>query len=366
MKRPRSPSLLRPTGPLSAGRRQQPDAPDAPDAPVASPPAPKRGSTLADLWRLSPVRESVAVLPAPRSSSPPPGIPVVDLFCGAGGYSCGAALAGHHVVLAVDCDTASLKIHAANHPHATHARMTLGPSTEARLIELVRRLVPPRGPWLLHGSPPCVKFSGMRNATKGKAHEEGMQLVKWYVQLVKKLEPPYWTFEQVVAPSIKDYLASQRVTYHAFNFARYGVPQTRTRCLAGTTMLIHTLRDDKALRVATPVTPAMLLTPPAGATRMRASGGKCIEKFYRPLDKPAWCLLTACKPVYVTEDGRCVRVLTSQELLKLQTFPSSYRMPPHLCSEGERVKLVGNAVPPLMSRLLLGPLDSHGLPGDGS
>ena len=196
----------------------------------------------------------------------------------------------------------------------------------------------------------------MRNVTKGKAAELGMEMVRWYIALVKKLNPPYFTFEQVSAPAIREHLAAEGVTFHAFNFANYGVPQTRTRLFAGTPSLIHALRDDASLRVASPVTPADLLTPPPGATRIRASGGKCIEAFYRPLNVPTWCLLTACKPVYVTANGRCVRVMTVPELLELQTFPPAFRMPTHLCTEAARVRLIGNAVPPLMSRLLLKPL----------
>jgi DNA (cytosine-5)-methyltransferase 1 len=339
MNRPSSPSLARPPGPL-----------------VSRGPPTKRLKTLADLWKVSPVRETVAVLPAASTRAPLPGIPIVDLFCGAGGFSCGAMLAGHHVALAIDCDVASLKIHKANHPHAAHARMLLGAETEDLVLELIKKHVPEHGPWLLHGSPPCIKFSSMRNATKGKSQIEGMKLVKWYIELVHKLKPPVWTFEQVSAPEIRDYLKSLGLTYHVFNFKLYGVPQTRTRCLSGTTQLIHTLRDDKSLLVRKPATPATVLNPPPTATQLRASGGKCIERFYRPLDVPAWCLLTACKPVFVDACGKCVRVLTSAEILTLQTFPVHYRMPPHLCTEADRVRLIGNAVPPLMSRLLLRPL----------
>lgn len=322
-------------------------------------PSPARApgpATLASLWKLAPVRDSVAVLPAPQTVAPPPGMPVVDLFCGAGGYSCGASLAGHHVALAIDCDNASLKIHAANHPHAAHARVLLGPDTEERVLELIRRHVPAKGPWVLHGSPPCVKFSHMRSITKGIVIDAGMRLVVWYIELVKKLDPPYWTFEQVAMPPVRDYLSSEGLTYHAFDFSLYGVPQTRTRCLAGTPSLIHALRDNTDLRVAAPVSPAMLLTPPPTATRIRASGGKCVPKFYRSIHVPTWCLLTAGKPVYVDDAGRCVRVMTADELLVIQTFPRSYRMPSHLCSESDRVRLIGNSVPPLISRLLLSSL----------
>ena len=51
--------------------------------------------------------------------------------------------------------------------------------------------------------------------------------------------------------------------------------------------------------------------------------------------------------------------MTVPELLKLQTFPPTFRMPVHMCNEAARVRLVGNAVPPLISRLLLRPLLSE-------
>lgn len=340
VKRPRSPSLTRPAGPLGA------------EAITCT------KKSLMEFWSLPQPRPKIAYHAAASSRTAQKGIPVVDLFCGCGGYSCGAALAGHHVALAIDCDAVALAVHRANHPYAAHANIKLGLQTESQVIELIRRHVPENGPWLLHGSPPCITFSNMRNITKGKAHDAGMELVTWYINLVKKLAPPYWSFEQVAMMPIKHYLRAQGLAYHAFDFSLYGVPQTRTRCLAGTPDLIHALRDNKSLRVAAPITPAMLLTPPPTATRIRASGGKCIELFYRPLDVPTWCLLTACKPVYVNDAGACVRVMSTRELLVLQTFPPRYRMPAQVCCESDRVRLIGNAVPPLMSCLLLKPLHS--------
>ena len=46
----------------------------------------------------------------------PPNTNVVDLFCGIGGFSCGAKHAGHNVVMAVDSSSDLLKCRAANNP----------------------------------------------------------------------------------------------------------------------------------------------------------------------------------------------------------------------------------------------------------
>ena len=73
----------------------------------------------------------------------------VDLFCGIGGASQGAAQAGLRVVLAVDVDKFMLGVHELNHPDATHIVAELPPEQPLPL--------PKAGKWHLHGSPPCGK-----------------------------------------------------------------------------------------------------------------------------------------------------------------------------------------------------------------
>ena len=61
---------------------------------------------------------SHTALPVPPTAAGP--IDVVDLFCGVGGFSEGARLAGHRVVLAVDGNKNALDAHKLNHPSAVH------------------------------------------------------------------------------------------------------------------------------------------------------------------------------------------------------------------------------------------------------
>ena len=76
----------------------------------------------------------------------------VDMFCGCGGASEGARLAGYDVVLAVDSWEDALIVHARNHPHTAHLCMEL-PSDSQLPLPL------PGEHWHLHGSPPCTRVS---------------------------------------------------------------------------------------------------------------------------------------------------------------------------------------------------------------
>ena len=333
--------------------------PDPPPEARTHPPKRVRDCTLQELWARCPRRQRVVeAAAAPRQEVEDTRIRVVDLFCGCGGFSCGAEQAGHRVVLAVDCDKAALNYHKVNHINAKHALMVLGPETEERLLELIRAAVPEGAPWHLHGSPPCTLFSPMRNLTKGLAARTGMQLVEWYIGFVKRANPTTWTFENVRHRLIRDFMVQAKVEHGYFNFVHYGVPQTRKRCLAGTKAIIKRFSTDRRLLVTQPRTPRNVTPIPQGASLVRASGGKCTAYFYRSVDEPTWALLCACKPVWASAQRKCVGVMRVREILRIQTFPDTYRMGSKgilgsFGTEGDRVRLVGNAVPPLIASKLM-------------
>jgi len=331
--------------------------------PTSQSPKRMRDATLHELWARcvaprrveppAPMREAGAEPQAPDAR-----MPVVDLFCGCGGYSCGAEQAGHRVVLAVDCDKAAIAYHRVNHPKAKHACMLLGPQTEERLLLLIQSVVPRGARWHLHGSPPCTLFSPMRNLKKGRAPATGMQLVEWYLHFVRRAKPTTWTFENVRHPAIRDFLTLCKVDYGYFNFVQYGVPQTRKRCLAGSPCLMREFATNTSLLVSPPQTPSDVVAVPKGASLIRASGGKCTAYFYRSVLEPTWALLCACKPVWARADRKCLGVMRVRDLLRLQTFPDTYRMSSKgilgsFGTESDRVRLVGNAVPPLVARKLM-------------
>ena len=144
---------------------------------------------------------------------------VVDLFCGAGGFSCGSEQAGLKVALAVDNSKEALAVHCVNHRQCKHLCIELGYKTEQHLLNEIRKVVGDRL-WHLHGSPPCQKLSAMRNLKKGRDRDGGMYLVKWFFQFVSKAKPNTWSFEQVSIPCLSQYLKEQNICSHRFKFCR--------------------------------------------------------------------------------------------------------------------------------------------------
>ena len=135
-----------------------------------------------------------------------PTVHVFDLFAGGGGFSTGAhQVDGVDVALAVDYWDKGLAIHSVNFPKTHHVHMSLGGSLEefAKHIEgMVEVVVKEKDTWHLHGSPPCQSFSAANtNIYKGisdaKADAKRCNLTRWYLALVRRLNPPSWSMEQV-------------------------------------------------------------------------------------------------------------------------------------------------------------------------
>ena len=157
------------------------------------------------------------------------GTDVVDLFCGIGGFSCGAVAAGHRVVLAVDADEKLLGCHARNHPHSRHVCTQLPDELP----------LPTSGRWHLHGSPPCQKLSIMQSVPDAVELDEAVDLVSWFLCLVLRARPTTWSMEEVNHERVRAILAdfTRRhpllCEWAPFNAADYGVPQLRKRIIAG-------------------------------------------------------------------------------------------------------------------------------------
>ena len=297
---------------------------------------------------------------------------VVDLCCGLGGVSEGARQAGHKVVLAVDCNEELLRIHERNHPKCTHLKLELGEATEQQLVARIRAVVPEGRRWLLHCSPPCQAISSCRNATGSRDSMHAMRLVVWYLRLVMRLKPTLWTMEEVACPQIHGilYMAQtlypKRVAYLAkVDMSRYGVPQSRQRCIAGSPCLVHHLSTHPSLLAPAPVLSEALALPP-GATLIKNPTGRCPDftqtkkhadgtysnatatNGYQSVHKLSFTCLAGNPLVWCRADFTTLRMLTLQEHSRLQTFPEFYRFGGSTVSkEG-----VGNAVPPLFARKL--------------
>ena len=157
----------------------------------------------------------------------------VDLFCGAGGASCGIEAAGFELAAAVDHNTDALDTHADN----------CGGYTVAHdLSEVEPSVLPDRAqsPDYLHGSPPCKGFS---NANDNRSIDDPRNsLVFDFIEWVEALQAPMVTMENVTGMvTITDHFmgrveaafrdAGYAVKWRVLNAADYGVPQTRRRVI---------------------------------------------------------------------------------------------------------------------------------------
>lgn len=295
-------------------------------------------------------------------------IEVWDLFCGAGGFSEGARQAGCRIAFACDSDEVAVSVHAKNHPGATHVVCTLPCE--------VPFPVDGRG-FHVHGSPPCQRFStasgGAGNSEDAVRHAEW--LVGWYIDTALASSATSWSMEQVASQSVLSILESKRIDnlskidYEVFDFCMLGVPQHRRRVIAGTPSLIAKLRRQTMVNRRNKVSDFIsncrgthIRHSKNWTTRWKSDDGVTKYKYKKagwgdflcPTDKPSPTIVAKRVHSWVskTRDGLSHTTFLPADAASLQTFPSTYTF-----TECNTVayRLIGNAVPPFVADLLMGP-----------
>lgn len=158
----------------------------------------------------------------------------IDLFCGAGGASCGLVQQGYDLLAGVDH---------ANHPLSTHEDNLPGEDIEHDLRNVDPSILPQTDIDLLHGSPPCQGFS--RGQGKRDPDDDRNELVWSFIEWADILQPKVVTMENVAGmTSITDDFMEELVSafhdagyemrWQVLNAADFGVPQNRKRvfCVA--------------------------------------------------------------------------------------------------------------------------------------
>ena len=273
----------------------------------------------------------------------------VDLFCGQGGASCGAKLAGMPVALAVDADCEALSVHQTNHPECRHV-----------CAMLPCELVLPEGPLHIHASPPCQAVSKINqsncnaNAKSQSNENDALYLIRWAVQFCQT-HATTWSLEQVGSPNVCALLQSMGVAYEVLNFKNLNVAQTRKRVIAGTTAIIEALRNQaracnahlaicdvvkcRGSHVKNGTTTTYIQKD---GVRKSVPLNKEHPSYARPISKPSFTV-TGRSPLRWYTPGQPLSIFTPHELSLLQGFPSTYIL------HSQKIiarRYIGNALPP--------------------
>lgn len=160
---------------------------------------------------------------------------VLDLFCGAGGLSCGFEQAGFKILLGIDNDKMALETFKNNHQGT---KVLNGDITSISYQKDILPLIGNQKIDVIIGGPPCQGFS---IAGKRFIDDPRNQLYKGFVNLVDKLRPALFVMENVPNlislgnGQIKDNIVSDFkainyfVTYAVLTASDFGVPQQRRR-----------------------------------------------------------------------------------------------------------------------------------------
>jgi DNA (cytosine-5)-methyltransferase 1 len=310
----------------------------------------------------------------PRS----PGPAVVDLCCGAGGFSWGFMQAGCEVRLGVDIDRHALATFAANLPGAAALNLDITGKTAGN--EVLAALGVER-PKIVIAGPPCQGFS---RAGSRDPEDPRNEVLNAAVRLAVKLNPEVIVVENVLylggpssLPHLQRAMGVVRSAGYCFQHtvvdsSTFGVPQSRQRIVliasrTGTrNRLLRTLQAlaQRQSVQGMSVAGAFAGLPPAGDARAynhepMIHKQEVIEKIraikpgegpfsYRKLDPTKLAPTVVCGHRALPCHYVFPRTITPREAARLQGFPDDFKL---LGSKYLQGAQVANAVPP---RLALG------------
>lgn len=256
---------------------------------------------------------------------------VIDLFCGAGGFSEGLRIAGHEVILAVDNWEPALKTHELNHSDCEHWNDD---------ITLIPPETYPKADIII-GSPPCQKFSKARGTGMDIDAEPTLKAL----QVIKAVKPKYWLLENVSMWG--KWVKTLGVGNHSIKNAMYcGVPQVRKRHFIGKIPPIMHVQKKPI-----PAYKCLNLRPTDWVHKetYHAQHGKT----WKSLARPMWTLDTKGRLVFHSKydpdknSDTKIRRITPRDAARLQAFPDDYIF---VGSKTNLFRLIGNAIPPPMAQ----------------
>lgn len=128
------------------------------------------------------------------------GLTVLDLFCGAGGFSEGFRQAGFEIIAGIDNWGNAREAHDVNE-YGESMDKDLFKAIDSGGFEWVRKIKEQLEEEygtidVIIGSPPCTEFSYAKNGGKGDI-EKGMLLVRAFLVFIAVFQPRFWVMENV-------------------------------------------------------------------------------------------------------------------------------------------------------------------------
>jgi DNA (cytosine-5)-methyltransferase 1 len=308
-------------------------------------------------------------------------IPTLDLFCGGGGSSWGAAKAGARLVGAVDAWEIATQTYAANFPDSKVRNVMLGRSSGRKLLNGIKEVE------LLLASPECTNHTCARGS---RDLDESSRETAFYVLNYVRAFKPRWLvienviqmrnwsrYDELLETLRKDYKVSPQV----LDAADFGVPQTRRRLFLLCDREVEP-PDLTKHRGARTLTVRDILDPPGtwrvGPLRREgravdtlARAERAISELgpgvpflivyygtdggggWQSLDRPLRTLTTLDRFGLVEWAGGepTLRMLQVPELQRAMGFDTAYKL--EIGTRRDRIKLLGNGVcPPVMQRIV--------------
>jgi DNA (cytosine-5)-methyltransferase 1 len=326
----------------------------------------------------------------------------IDFYAGVGGWALGLKLAGIEVVASYEIWSPAVRSHEANLAGKVYQRDIRSMSArdvQKDLADLKQGKY--LKPDIIVGSPPCTQFSYSNRGGSGDL-EDGLVDILKFLEIVRDLKPRYWAMENVprVAKIIEHELEEWGILSSfaelfedahigVYDFSEFGLPQKRKRCIVGNFdpgllssyslklatktlgSVVDSLGNDG--RIKDPIYDVRLSHNEITETNNEDPLNKIEARYNRemkehhpiynnmefpdPLEKPVRTITATCTRVSresivitcVDKKGK-YRRLNVRERASLQGFPINYQFLGR--SHSEKLKLIGNAIPPVFSYYL--------------
>lgn len=317
-------------------------------------------------------------------------IRAIDLFCGAGGSSCGARMAGAKIVGGIDAWGTAIATFRLNFPDARTWQSRIEKLTAKSVASEAGRID------LLIASPECTNHTFAKgNRRDGEEQERSRRTAFEVVRFAKALEPRWIVVENVVSMRRWAEYQEWRRRLHSLGYfvnevvldaQDFGVAQARRRLFVICDRVAEPPLPEPVMHITPNVTDILRsdqsngfnygMTPLFGRRPARAKDtldrakraiavvgpkksfllvyyGSDAAGGWQRLDRPLRTITTLDRFALVqpSRKGHIMRMLQPPELAAAMGFPSGYQWPD--VTRRERIKLIGNAVsPPVMKAVV--------------